>query len=30
MNIGGTLEKQGFGPATMHIAQFLWERTHVR
>ena len=30
MNIGGTLEKQGFGPATMHIAQFLWERTHGR
>jgi L-lactate dehydrogenase complex protein LldE len=30
MNIGGTLEKQGYGPATMHIAQFLWERTHAR
>ena len=30
MNIGGTLEKQGFGPATMHIAQFLRERTHGR
>jgi L-lactate dehydrogenase complex protein LldE len=29
MNIGGTLEKQGHGPATQHIAQFLWERTHV-
>ena len=30
MNIGGTLEKQGFGPAAQHIAQFLWERTHAR
>ena len=30
MNIGGTLEKQGFGPTTMHIAQFLRERTRVR
>jgi L-lactate dehydrogenase complex protein LldE len=30
MNIGGTLEKQGFGPTTMHIAQFLLERTRAR
>jgi len=30
MNISGTLERQGHGPATQHIAQFLWERTHVR
>jgi L-lactate dehydrogenase complex protein LldE len=30
LNIGGTLDKQGPGPATVHIAQFLWERTHER
>ena len=30
MNISGTLERQGHGPATQHIAQFLWERTHVQ
>jgi L-lactate dehydrogenase complex protein LldE len=30
LNIGGTLEKQGPGPNTVHIAQFLWERTHAR
>ena len=29
MNIGGTLDRLGPGPATRHIAQFLWERTHV-
>ena len=27
MNIGGALEKQGNGPDTQHIAEFLWERT---
>ena len=30
LNIGGTLEKRGGGPGTVHIAQFLWERTHAR
>jgi L-lactate dehydrogenase complex protein LldE len=30
LNIGGTLERQGPGPGTAHIAQFLWERTHAR
>ena len=30
MNIGGTLEKQGSPLGTVHIAQFLWERTHAR
>lgn len=30
LNIGGTLEKRGSGPGTVHIAQFLWERTHAR
>ncbi len=29
MNIGGALEKQGNGPTTRHIAEFLWERTHA-
>jgi len=28
LNLGGTLERQGYGPAAQHIAQFLWERTH--
>lgn len=28
MNIGGALQKQGHGPATQHIAEFLWERCH--
>jgi len=27
MNIGGALERQGNGPQTQHIAEFLWERT---
>ena len=27
MNIGGAFEKQGDGPATQHIAEFLLERT---
>lgn len=27
LNIGGAFEKQGDGPATQHIAEFLWERT---
>jgi L-lactate dehydrogenase complex protein LldE len=27
MNIGGAFDKQGDGPATQHIAEFLWERT---
>jgi len=30
LNIGGTLEKRGPGPATVHIAQFLRERSHGR
>ena len=29
MNIGGALEKQGDGPATQHIAEFLLERCHA-
>ncbi|MEJ2529369.1 MAG: (Fe-S)-binding protein [Gammaproteobacteria bacterium] len=29
MNIGGALEKQGAGPATQHIAEFLLERCHA-
>ena len=29
MNIGSALEKQGDGPSTKHIAEFLWERTHA-
>lgn len=29
MNIGGAFEKQGDAPATKHIAEFLWERTHA-
>jgi len=29
MNIGGAFEKQGNSPATKHIAEFLWERTHA-
>jgi L-lactate dehydrogenase complex protein LldE len=28
MNIGGAFEKQGNGPATQHIAEFLMERCH--
>ncbi len=28
MNIGGALQKQGNGPDTQHIAEFLWERSH--
>ena len=28
MNIDGALQKQGHGPATKHIAEFLWERCH--
>jgi len=28
MNIGGALQKQGEGPGTQHIAEFLWERCH--
>jgi L-lactate dehydrogenase complex protein LldE len=27
MNIGGALARQGDGPETQHIAEFLWERT---
>jgi L-lactate dehydrogenase complex protein LldE len=27
MNIGGAFDKQGNGPSTQHIAEFLWERT---
>jgi L-lactate dehydrogenase complex protein LldE len=27
MNIGGAFEHQGDGPATQHVAEFLWERT---
>lgn len=27
MNIGGAFEKQGGGPQTLHVAEFLWERT---
>ncbi len=27
MNIGGAFEKQGDGPMTQHIAEFLWDRT---
>jgi L-lactate dehydrogenase complex protein LldE len=27
MNIGGAFDKQGDGPQTRHIAEFLWERT---
>jgi L-lactate dehydrogenase complex protein LldE len=27
MNIGGAFAKQGAGPATRHVAEFLWERT---
>ena len=27
MNIGGAFEKQGNGPQTQHVAEFLWERT---
>ena len=29
MNIAGAFDKQGNGPATRHIAEFLWERTHA-
>jgi len=29
MNIAGAFEKQGDGPRCMHIAEFLWERTHA-
>jgi L-lactate dehydrogenase complex protein LldE len=28
MHLGGTMERQGQGPVTQHIAQFLWERSH--
>jgi L-lactate dehydrogenase complex protein LldE len=28
MNIGGAFDYQGGGPRVLHIAQFLWERTH--
>jgi L-lactate dehydrogenase complex protein LldE len=28
MNLAGTLERQGGGPAVKHIAELLWERTH--
>lgn len=28
MNIGGAFEKQGQGPESKHIAEFLWERTN--
>jgi L-lactate dehydrogenase complex protein LldE len=27
MNIGGAFDKQGGGPKTQHVAEFLWERT---
>jgi L-lactate dehydrogenase complex protein LldE len=30
MNIGGAIERQGGGPQTRHIAEFLWERTRER
>jgi L-lactate dehydrogenase complex protein LldE len=30
LNLGGTLERQGSTLPTVHIAQFLWERTHAR
>jgi L-lactate dehydrogenase complex protein LldE len=30
LNLGGTLERQGSALPTVHIAQFLWERTHAR
>ena len=29
MNIGGAFEKQGAGPITQHVAEFLWERTEA-
>ncbi len=29
LNIGGALEKQGDGPSTQHIAEFIWERCHA-
>ena len=29
MNIGGAFGKQGGGPRCLHIAEFLWERTHA-
>lgn len=29
MNIGGAFDKQGNGPVTRHIAEFLWERSHA-
>jgi L-lactate dehydrogenase complex protein LldE len=29
MNISGAFDKQGGGPKTRHIAEFLWERTHA-
>ena len=28
MNIGGAFDKQGGGPRTQHVAEFLWERTN--
>jgi len=30
LNVGGTLERRGSPLGAMHIAQFLWERTHAR
>ena len=30
MNIYGSFENQGTGPAFDHIANFLWERTHAK
>lgn len=30
MNIGGVFEHQGSGPQTLHLAEFLWERTRER
>jgi L-lactate dehydrogenase complex protein LldE len=29
MNIGGAFKKQGSGPVTQHIAEFLWERSNA-
>jgi L-lactate dehydrogenase complex protein LldE len=28
MNIGGAFARQGSGPVTQHVAEFLWERTN--
>jgi len=30
LNLGGTLARRGSALGTVHIAQFLWERTHAR